>query len=76
MAALGVASGQAAETLTILNLCRAGDNIVSSSSLYGGTYNLFRYTLPKYGIDVKFVDGSKPEEFEKAIDAHTKGVYL
>jgi O-acetylhomoserine (thiol)-lyase len=76
VAALGVASGQAAETLTVLNLCRAGDNIVSSSSLYGGTYNLFQYTLPKYGIDVKFVDGSKPEEFEKAIDAHTKGVYL
>jgi O-acetylhomoserine (thiol)-lyase len=76
VAALGVASGQAAETLTILNLCRAGDNIVTSSSLYGGTYNLFQYTLPKYGIDFKFVDGSKPEEFDKAIDAHTKGVYL
>ncbi|HEX7492351.1 MAG TPA: O-acetylhomoserine aminocarboxypropyltransferase/cysteine synthase [Candidatus Limnocylindrales bacterium] len=76
VAALGVASGQAAETLTILNLARAGDNIVSSSSLYGGTYNLFQYTLPKYGIDVKFVDGSKPEEFEKAIDGKTKGVYL
>ena len=74
--ALGVASGQAAETLTILNLCRAGDNIVTSSSLYGGTYNLFQYTLPKYGITFKFVDGSKPEEFDKAIDAHTKGVYL
>jgi O-acetylhomoserine (thiol)-lyase len=76
VAALGVASGQAAETLTILNLARAGDNIVTSSSLYGGTYNLFQYTLPKYGIDFKFVDGSKPEEFDKAIDAHTKGVYL
>jgi O-acetylhomoserine (thiol)-lyase len=76
VAALGVASGQAAETLTILNLARAGDNIVTSSSLYGGTYNLFQYTLPKYGITFKFVDGSKPEEFDKAIDAHTKGVYL
>jgi O-acetylhomoserine (thiol)-lyase len=76
VAALGVASGQAAETLTVLNLCRAGDNIVASSSLYGGTYNLFQYTLPKYGIDVKFVDGSKPEEFGKAIDGKTKGVYL
>jgi O-acetylhomoserine (thiol)-lyase len=74
--ALGVASGQAAETLTILNLARAGDNIVTSSSLYGGTYNLFQYTLPKYGIDFKFVDGSKPEEFEKAIDSNTKAVYL
>jgi O-acetylhomoserine (thiol)-lyase len=74
--ALGVASGQAAETLTILNLARAGDNIVTSASLYGGTYNLFQYTLPKYGIDFRFVDGSKLAEFEKAIDARTKAVYL
>ena len=74
--ALGVASGQAAETLTILNLARAGDNIVTSASLYGGTYNLFQYTLPKYGIDFRVVDGSKLEEFEKAIDGQTKGVYL
>ncbi len=74
--ALGVSSGQAAETLTILNLARAGDNIVTSASLYGGTYNLFQYTLPKYGIDFKFVDGSRPEQFEKAIDARTKAVYL
>ena len=74
--ALGVASGQAAETLTILSLARAGDNIVSSTSLYGGTYNLFQYTLPKYGIDFRFVDGSKLEEFEKAIDGKTKGIYL
>src|SRR5512132_1390698 len=50
VAALGLASGQAAETLSILNLARAGDNIVSSSSLYGGTYNLFTHTLPKIGI--------------------------
>jgi O-acetylhomoserine (thiol)-lyase len=74
--ALGVASGQAAETLTILNLARAGDNIVTSASLYGGTYNLFRYTLPKYGIDFRFVDGSKLEQFEAAIDGKTKAVYL
>jgi O-acetylhomoserine (thiol)-lyase len=74
--ALGVASGQAAETLTILNLARAGDNVVTSASLYGGTYNLFEYTLPKYGVDFRFVDGSKPEEFEKAIDGRTKAVYL
>jgi O-acetylhomoserine (thiol)-lyase len=74
--ALGVASGQAAETLTILNLARAGDNIVTSASLYGGTYNLFQYTLPKYGIDFKFVDGSKLGEFERAIDDKTKAVYL
>jgi O-acetylhomoserine (thiol)-lyase len=74
--ALGVSSGQAAETLAVLNLARAGDNIVTSSSLYGGTYNLFQYTLPKYGIEFRFVDGSRPEQFEKAIDGRTKAVYL
>jgi O-acetylhomoserine (thiol)-lyase len=74
--ALGVASGQAAETLTILSLARAGDNFVASASLYGGTYNLFQYTLPKYGIEFRFVDGSKLDEIEKAIDGKTKGVYL
>jgi O-acetylhomoserine (thiol)-lyase len=74
--ALGVASGQAAETLTILSLARAGDNFVTSASLYGGTYNLFQYTLPKYGIEFRFVDGSKLDEIEKAIDGKTKGVYL
>ncbi len=74
--ALGLASGQAAETLTTLNLASAGDNIVSSSSLYGGTYNLFHYTLPKLGITVRFVDGSTPEAFGAAIDEHTKAVYV
>jgi len=61
--ALAVASGQAAETLTILNLARAGDNLVSSASLYGGTYNLFAWTLPKLGITTRFVDGSDPASF-------------
>jgi O-acetylhomoserine (thiol)-lyase len=74
--ALGVASGQAAETLTILSLARAGDNVVTSTSLYGGTYNLFQYTLPKYGIDFRFVDGSRLDQFEKAIDGKTKAVYV
>jgi len=74
--ALGLASGQAAETLAILNLASAGDNIVSSSSLYGGTYNLFHYTLPKLGITVKFVDGGSAEAFGAAIDGNTKAVYL
>jgi O-acetylhomoserine (thiol)-lyase len=74
--ALGLASGQAAETLTILNLARAGDNIVSSSSLYGGTYNLFHYTLPKVGITTRFVDGNRPETFGQAIDGNTKAVFL
>jgi O-acetylhomoserine (thiol)-lyase len=74
--ALGVASGQAAETLIILNLARSGDNIVSSSSLYGGTYNLFAYTLPKIGITTRFVDGSNPAAFASAIDSKTKAVFL
>ena len=76
VAALGVASGQAAETLSILNLARAGDNIVSSSSLYGGTYNLFTHTLPKIGITTTFVDGSDPSAFGRAIDDRTKAVFL
>jgi O-acetylhomoserine (thiol)-lyase len=76
VAALGVASGQAAETLTILNLARSGDNIVSSSSLYGGTYNLFTHTLPKVGITTRYVDGSDPAAFGRAIDDNTKGVFL
>ena len=76
VAALGVASGQAAETLSILNLARAGDNIVSSSSLYGGTYNLFTHTLPKIGITTRFVDGTDPSAFGRAIDRNTKAVFL
>ncbi len=74
--ALAFASGQAAETATILNLARAGDNIVSSASLYGGTYNLFQWTLPKIGISTRFVDGSSPASFAPAIDASTKAIYL
>jgi O-acetylhomoserine (thiol)-lyase len=74
--ALGLASGQAAETLAILNLARAGQNIVSSSSLYGGTYNLFHYTLPKLGITTTFVDGSDPANYAAAIDENTRAVYL
>ena len=73
--ALAVASGQAAITLAILNITQAGQNIVSTSYLYGGTYNLFHYTLPKLGIKVKFVNSSKPEEIEAAIDDKTRLVY-
>jgi O-acetylhomoserine (thiol)-lyase len=76
VAALGVASGQAAETLSILNLARAGDNIVSSSSLYGGTYNLFTHTLPKIGITTTYVDGNDPSAFGRAINEKTKAVFL
>ena len=66
VAALVTASGQAAETLAILNIAQAGDQIVSSTSLYGGTYNLFHYTLPKLGIETTFVDPSNPENFRRA----------
>ncbi len=74
--AVGLASGQAAETLAILNIAGAGDNIVSSASLYGGTYNLFQYTLPKLGITTRFVDGANPANFGEAIDQRTKAVFL
>ncbi len=73
--ALATASGQAAETLAILNIAGAGDEIVSSASLYGGTYNLFHYTFPKIGINVHFVDGRNPENFRAAINEHTKAIY-
>lgn len=73
--ALATSSGQAAITYSILNIAKAGDEIVSASSLYGGTYNLFRYTLPKLGIKVKFVDPSDPENFRKAITDRTRAVY-
>ena len=74
--ALAVASGQAAESLAIMNIAQAGQNVVASSSLYGGTYNLLHYTLPKYGINAKFVDQSDPENFRKAIDGNTRCLYL
>lgn len=73
--ALGTASGQAAITFSILNIAGAGDEIVSSSTLYGGTYNLFAITLAKLGITVKFVDASNPENFRAAITDKTKAVY-
>ncbi|MBM4075411.1 MAG: O-acetylhomoserine aminocarboxypropyltransferase/cysteine synthase, partial [Planctomycetes bacterium] len=74
--ALAVASGQAAESLAILNITQAGQNIVSATSLYGGTYNLFHYTFPKFGIQTKFVQQGDPENFRKAIDAKTRCIYL
>jgi O-acetylhomoserine (thiol)-lyase len=73
--ALAVASGQAAETLALLNIAHAGDEILSSASLYGGTYNLFHYTFPKLGIDVRFVDPSDPGNFRKAITKRTKAIF-
>ncbi len=74
--AVGLASGQAAETLAVLNLARAGDNIISSTSLYGGTYNLFAYTLPRLGIATRFVDGSDPANFARVIDERTRALYV
>lgn len=74
-AALAVASGQSAITYSILNIAGTGDEIVSATSLYGGTYNLFSTTLPKLGITVKFVDPSNPENFRAAINERTKAVY-
>jgi len=74
-AALAVASGQAAITYSILNIAGAGDEIVSSTSLYGGTYNLFSITLPKLGINVKFVDPSDPDNFRAAMTDKTKAVF-
>ena len=76
VAALAVASGQAAETLAILNLVRAGDNLVSSQTLYGGTYNLFAYTLPKWGIGTKFVDIHNHDQVRQAIDEGTRLLYV
>ncbi|HPD00127.1 MAG TPA: homocysteine synthase [Acetivibrio sp.] len=74
--ALGVASGSAAITYAILNIAGSGDEIVSASTLYGGTYNLFSTTLPKLGINTVFVDPDDPENFRKAINDKTKAVYI
>jgi len=76
IAALGVASGSAAITYAILNIAGNGDEIVSASTLYGGTYNLFRYTLPRYGINTVFVDPDEPENFRVAITERTKALYI
>lgn len=74
-AALATASGQAAITYSILNIAGSGDEIVSATSLYGGTYNLFSTSLPKLGINVKFVDPSNPDNFRAAITDKTKALY-
>ena len=73
--ALAVSSGQAAEAFAILNITRVGDEIVSADNLYGGTYQLFHYTLPKLGRHVKFVDSTKPEAFKAAITEKTRALY-
>ena len=73
--ALALSSGQAAVTYSILTISEAGDNIVSASTLYGGTYNLFAHTLPQYGIEVRFADYREPATFEKLIDGRTKAIF-
>ncbi len=76
VAALAVSSGQAAQLIAISTIAQAGENIVSTSYLYGGTYNQFKVSFPRLGIHVKFVDGDNPEDFKKAIDDKTKAIYL
>ena len=75
VAALAVGSGQAASAMAVQNLCRVGDNIVSSTDLYGGTWNLFANTLPSMGIEVRFVDPAEPDGFRRATDARTRAYY-
>lgn len=75
VAALATASGMAAISLAILNIAEAGDEIVAANQIYGGTYNLFKTTLPKYGIRVHLVDATDPENFRKAITPKTKAIY-
>ena len=75
VAALALGSGQAASTFAVLNLCKAGDNFVSSTDLYGGTWNLFNNTLRDLGIEVRFADPSDPESFRRATDERTRCYY-
>ena len=75
VAALALASGQAASAFSIQNLARTGDNVVSSTDLYGGTWNLFANTMKDQGIEVRFVDPADPENFRKATDARTRAYY-
>src|SRR5690606_13129500 len=75
VAALAVSSGQAASAMAIQNVARAGDNVVSSTDLYGGTWNLFANTLKDQGIEVRFVDPEDPEAFRRATDGRTRAYY-
>lgn len=76
IAALALASGQAAVTYAIQTIAEAGDNIISSTALYGGTYNLFAHTLPQFGITTRFADHRDPKSFEKLFDEKTKAVFV
>ncbi|CAG8519151.1 9319_t:CDS:2 [Diversispora eburnea] len=76
ISAVATSSGQAAQFTAISTICMCGDNIISTSFLYGGTYNQFKVTLPRLGINVKFVNGDDPEEFKNLIDNKTKAIYI
>lgn len=76
VAALATSSGQAAQFLALTTLAEAGDNIVSASYLYGGTYNQFKVTLPRLGVDVRFAEGDDPDSIEELIDDRTKAIYV
>ena len=76
VAALATSSGQAAQFLALSNILESGDNLVSTSYLYGGTYNQFKVQFKRLGIDVRFVDGDNPADFEELIDDRTKGIYI
>ncbi|ORY10588.1 lyase [Clohesyomyces aquaticus] len=76
VAAVAASSGQAAQFMAIAALAHAGDNIISTSNLYGGTYNQLKVMLPRFGITTKFINGDKPEDFKAAIDDKTKAIYL
>ena len=76
VAAVAAASGQAAQFMTISALAHAGDNIVSTSNLYGGTYNQFKVLLPRLGITTRFVNGDHPDDIAGQIDERTKAVYV
>lgn len=76
VAALAVASGAAAITYAVLNLAKAGHNIVSAAKIYGGSYNLFAHTLPEYGIQTRFVDASLADNFDSVIDENTRAIFI
>lgn len=76
IAAVAASSGQSAQFMAIAALAHAGDNIVATSNLYGGTYNQLKVFFPRLGVETKFVNGDKPEDFKALIDDKTKAVYL
>lgn len=76
VAAVAAASGQAAQFMAIAAVAEVGDNIISTSNLYGGTYNQLKVAFPRLGITTKFVEGDKPEDFKALIDDKTKAIYL